>query len=431
MPFEHSLTAARNIAVIGGGISGMGAAWLLGHGHNVTLFEAGDRLGGHARTVVAGRNANQPVDTGFIVFNRVNYPRLCALFDELGVPVVQSKMSFGASFDGGAFEYSVQSINSLFAQRRNIVRPAFARMVRDIVHFNNNALAMADDPSMTVRDLLQKLGTSDWFRDYYLLPFSGAIWSTPREKVLDFPAYAMIRFFRNHALLGKKGQHQWYTVRGGSQQYVSRLGRALEERDVSVRLSAQVQSVRRGLTGPEVHTKGQGWERFDEVILATHADDTLRLLADPSRSERAALERIAYQPNTVTLHRDATIMPKRRAVWSSWSYTEPKGGSKALDLTYWMNSLQPIPHSDPMFVTLNDTGRIRDELIYDQTTMRHPVYGAGVLDAQEQMRNMNGTNHTWFCGAWMRNGFHEDGIASAAAVADQILQTTALQAAAV
>ncbi|MEX0286660.1 MAG: NAD(P)/FAD-dependent oxidoreductase [Paracoccaceae bacterium] len=420
MPFEHPIAATRNIAVIGGGISGMGAALLLGRDHRVTIFEAGPQLGGHARTVIAGRNRDQPVDTGFIVFNHVNYPHLCAMFDELDVPTAKSDMSFGASFDGGRLEYSVQSIDALFAQRRNLVNPAFVRMVRNLVHFNNNALAAADDPSMTVRDLLAKLGMGDWFRDYYLLPFSGAIWSTPREQVLDFPAYAMVRFFKNHALLGKKGKHQWYTVRGGSQEYVSRVTRALEQQGTQLRTSTPVQAVRRSVLGVEVQTANHGWERFDEVIFATHSDDTLRLLADPSVTERDALGRIAYQPNTVTLHRDASIMPKRKRVWSSWSYTEPRGGSQALDLTYWMNSLQPIPKDDPMFVTLNDNGRIRDDLIYDQTTMRHPVYGPGVLEAQDRLREINGTNRTWFCGAWMRNGFHEDGLASAVEVVEQI-----------
>lgn len=430
MPFEAPSSGTRNIAVIGGGISGLGAAHLLCRDHRVTLFEAAPRLGGHARTVIAGRHGDQPVDTGFIVFNKVNYPHLCRLFDDLDVPVAKSNMSFGASFHGGRLEYSVQSIDALFAQRTNFLSPSFLRLVRDLVYFNNNALEAANDPSMTVRDLLAKLGTSDWFRDYYLLPFSGAIWSTPREQVLDFPAYAMIQFFRNHALLGKKGQHQWYTVRGGSDQYVSRLGAALSRQGVDIRTGAAVQSVRRGVTGAQVKLWGQDWTSFDDVVFATHSDDTLSILADPSHTERLALGQIAYQPNRVTLHCDPSVMPRRRKVWSSWNYTEPAHGSDDLDLTYWMNSLQPIPMDDPHFVTLNDSGRIRDEFIYDQVTMRHPVYGPGVLEAQDMLRASNGTNRTWFCGAWLRNGFHEDGLATAVDVADAIRQSTALPIAA-
>lgn len=420
----------QKIAVIGGGISGLGAAWYLGQDNDVTVFDAAPRLGGHARTVHAGRTGDQPVDTGFIVFNKVNYPHLCQLFADLDVPIAQSNMSFGASFYGGELEYSVQSIDAVFAQRRNLMRPKFIGMIRDLVRFNKTALMAADDPSMTVGELLDKMGTGDWFRDYYLLPFSGAIWSTPREQVMDFPAYAMIRFFRNHALLGKKGAHQWYTVQGGSAQYVNRLTTALGQMGVDLRPGTPVQAVRRGPLGAEVKTHGADWQAFDQVIFATHSDDALSLLVDPTRAESQALGQIAYQDNTVTLHCDDSIMPVRRKVWSSWNYTEPAGGSEALDLTYWMNSLQPIPQDDPMFVTLNDPGRIDEALIYDQTVMRHPVYGVGVLDAQEQLQQMNGDNHTWFCGAWMRNGFHEDGIASAAAVAGALRERQALPVAA-
>ncbi|MGB1387430.1 MAG: NAD(P)/FAD-dependent oxidoreductase [Paracoccaceae bacterium] len=430
MPFEQPISGRRHVAVVGGGISGLGAAWRLGSDHRVTLFESAPRLGGHARTLVAGRSGDQPVDTGFIVFNHVNYPHLTALFEELQVPIAKSSMSFGASFNNGQLEYSVQSIDALFAQRRNLIHPAFMRLVRDLVYFNNNALAAADDPSMTVAQLLAKLGTSDWFRDYYLLPFSGAIWSTPRSQVMDFPAYAMIQFFKNHGLLGKKHMHQWYTVKGGSTQYVSRLTAELKRQAVDLRTNAGVHSVRRAPDGVHVKTAGADWERFDEVVFATHSDVTLSLLDDPSATESTALGQIKYQPNTVTLHCDPSVMPKRRKVWSSWNYTETTEGSEALDLTYWMNSLQPIPKDDPHFVTLNDPGRIREDLIYDQTTMRHPVYGPGVLEAQDLLKTNNGTNRTWFCGAWMRNGFHEDGLASAVSVADGIRRTAQMPVAA-
>ncbi len=440
MPFEahqpdpRAISPLRSrIAVIGAGISGMGAAHLLGKRHDVTLFEAGTTLGGHARTVIAGKNGDQPVDTGFIVFNYANYPHLADLFAELKVPVVPSSMSFGASIDGGRIEYALTSLNAIFAQRRNALRPKFLRMLRDIVRFNRHALTLASaDRSLTIGDLLAQLGTGTYFRDYYLLPLSGAIWSTPTQKIMHFPAYAMMNFFDNHALLSYTGQHQWYTVEGGSRQYVDRLETAMRSGGVKIRLNTGVQGVRRPITGgAQVKTQGGEWEDFDEVIFATHSDDTLALLQDARPQEKTALGAILYQPNDITLHADTAIMPKRRATWASWVYTEDsKAVSDRIDLTYWMNSLQPIPQDDPHFVTLNTKRTIREELIYDQVTLRHPVFDLGALAAQQQVAAFNGDNNTWFCGAWMRNGFHEDGLASAIEVVHQIEGAKALSIAA-
>ncbi|SFD83947.1 hypothetical protein SAMN04488523_10336 [Sulfitobacter brevis] len=438
MPFEaltpdpeQSRPNRRRIAVIGAGISGMGAAYMLGLDHHVTLFESGPKLGGHARTVVAGKNGDQPVDTGFIVFNYANYPHLAALFAELDVPVVPSNMSFGASIDGGRIEYALTSMNAVFAQRRNMVNPSFLRMLRDIFRFNKHALSFAGDRSLTIAEFLQVLGTGQYFRDYYLSPLSGAIWSTPTDKIMDFPAHAMINFFENHALLNYSGQHQWYTVKGGSTEYVSRLAAALRTRGVETRLNADVAGVRRSAQGAQVRVTGGEWQDFDEVIFATHSDDTLALLSDATAQERAALGAIRYQPNDITLHADANIMPKRRATWASWVYTEDrKKTSDRIDLTYWMNSLQPIPQDDPHFVTLNTKRTIREELIYDQVTLRHPVFDLAALAAQKQVAAFNGAQNTWFCGAWMRNGFHEDGLASAVAVVDGIRDRSALSLAA-
>jgi predicted NAD/FAD-binding protein len=431
MPFELGAGAPKKIAVIGAGISGMGAAYMLADAHSVTLFESESRLGGHARTVIAGKNADQPVDTGFIVFNTVNYPNLVSLFNRLDVPVTKSNMSFGVSIDGGQLEYALHSVDSLFAQRSNLARPAFWGMVRDIFKFNSRALELAQDKSLTIGQFLDVLGTGDWFRDFYLMPFSGAIWSTPKEKIMDFPAYAMVQFFENHALLNTTGQHQWYTVQGGSVEYVRRLALQINKKGVDLRLGAPVQAVRRSAVGVQVKPWGGEWETFDEVVFGTHSDDTLAMLADPSGTEKAALGAIAYQPNEVTLHCDPSVMPKRRKTWASWVYTEDSGNrSDQIDLSYWMNSLQPIPQDDPHFVTLNAKKPIRDEFIYDQTTMRHPVYDLGALTAQQTLTALNGTNSTWFCGAWMKNGFHEDGLASAVDVVQAINRATALQVAA-
>ena len=413
MSFETGQVAPRKIAVIGAGISGMGAAHALATNHNVVLFEAEDRLGGHARTRMAGANKDQAVDTGFIVFNYANYPHLTKLFDDLDVPVTHSNMSFGASFRGGRMEYGLASLNALFAQRSNIASPRFLRMVRDILKFNAKGLEASQDETLTIRQLLEKLNLSNYFRDHYLLPFSGAIWSTPKEQILDFPAYAMMRFFDNHALLGATGQHQWYTVDGGSREYVTRLGADMLKRGVDMRLGAPIDAVRRTAAGADVKTHGADWEAFDEVIFATHSDDTLAMLSDATADEKSVLGAVRYQPNKVILHSDTSIMPKRRQVWSSWIYSEDAQRTDTeINLTYWMNSLQPWLKAEDMMVTLNSNRPIKDELIWDEVTLRHPVYDLAAIAAQEAAASMNGTNRTWFCGAWMKNGFHEDGLSS-------------------
>lgn len=399
---------------------------MLRNEHHITLFEAEPRLGGHARTKMAGKDRNQPVDTGFIVFNYANYPYMSALFEELEVPVVKSNMSFGASFDGGRLEYALTSLDALFAQRRNAVSPRFLGMVRDILKFNKDALRLAEDRSLTLGAFLENLGTGPWFRDYYLLPFSGAIWSTPTEKIMDFPAHALIRFFENHALLNTNGQHQWYTVDGGSIQYVRRLEKALRGQGVDLRLGAPIQSVTRDGAQACVRPEGGDAETFDHVIFATHSDDSLRMLADATAEEAKALGAIAYQPNEVVLHADENLMPRNRKTWASWVYTEDAASrSDRIDLTYWMNSLQPIPMEDPHFVTLNTRRSIREELIYDTVTLRHPVYDLAALAAQNDVAAFNGTRNTWFCGAWMKNGFHEDGLSSAVDVVRRLREVSA------
>ncbi|MFN4101744.1 MAG: NAD(P)/FAD-dependent oxidoreductase, partial [Pararhodobacter sp.] len=367
MPFESPVLPPRHIAVIGAGISGMAAAWLLAASHRVTLIEAAPRLGGHARTVMAGKRGDQPVDTGFIVFNHANYPNLTAMFEALDVPTAPASMSFGASFDNGACEYALASLDTLFASRRNAADPRFLRMVRDILRFNARAESAATDPDLTIGGLMDNLGMGRWFRERYIAPFSGAIWSTPKEKIMDFPARAMVDFFRNHALLSATGQHQWMTVHGGSIEYVRRLEADMRKLGVDIRLSAPIAGVRRNPKGAELRVEGGEWEAFDEVIFATHSDTTLSLLSDASETERAALSAIGYQDNHAVLHRDEAIMPKRRKVWSAWTYTEHSPQDRErISLSYWMNALQPIPQEDPMFVTLNSNRPIREDLIFDQ-----------------------------------------------------------------
>ncbi len=432
MPFEIAAVKPQKIAVIGAGISGMGAALRLADRHEVVLFEAENRLGGHARTKMAGRNEDVSVDTGFIVFNYANYPHLTALFDELDVPVTESNMSFGASINGGAFEYGLTNLNAVFAQKRNAFKPWYLAMIRDIFKFNKHGLELAKQhPQSTIGEFLKKLGTGDAFREYYLLPLSGAIWSTPTEKILDFPAHAMMQFFENHALLNYTGQHQWFTVEGGSIEYVKRVESALQAKGVELRLGTPIQSVERGVLGPRVKTHGSDWEGFDQIVFATHSDDSLRLLSDASEHEHRALSAVKYQPNDIVLHSDTSIMPKKRAVWASWVYTENQNKrSDQIDLTYWMNNLQPIKSDQDFMVTLNTTRPIREDLIWDQVTLRHPVYDLAALEAQKIVASNNGANKTWFCGAWMKNGFHEDGLSSGLDVAESILAQDAMAMAA-
>lgn len=409
--FDCQPLLRKRIAIIGGGISGLAAAYYLSPHHDVTVFEADNRLGGHARTVTAGLRGDQPVDTGFIVFNYATYPNLTRLFSDLDVPVTRSDMSFGASIDGGRVEYGLGSLSGLLAQRRNLVRPRFHGMVADILRFGKHAEAAAKDDGKSIGELVEELKLGSWFRDYYLMPMCGAIWSTPVDDVDRFPARSLVRFFRNHALLAGSGKHQWWTVKGGSVEYVRRLQDSLRVRGVRIRNNAPAVGLTRDADGADLCIAGQDEQRFDEVILACHSDQALAILgADARPAERAHLGAIRYQSNSAVLHRDPAQMPKRRACWSSWAYRSQDG---AIGVTYWMNRLQNIPESDPLFVTLNPSSEIPEDMVYDRKDFAHPVFDGPALRAQRGLRDIQGENHTWFAGAYNRHGFHEDGIASA------------------
>ncbi|WP_424831932.1 NAD(P)/FAD-dependent oxidoreductase [Ruegeria sp.] len=415
--FDETRGVRKKIAVVGAGISGLSAAYYLSENHDVTVFEAESRLGGHARTVLAGKHGDQPVDTGFIVFNYVTYPYLTRLFDELNVPVIKSEMSFGATIDGGRIEYGLNNLRTLTAQKRNLARPAYYKMIADILRFGKEAPEAARDDDTTIGELVDQLRLGHWFRHNYLMPMCGAIWSTPVEFVDQFPARSLVQFFRNHALLasGRANQHQWYTVKGGSIEYVRRIETALRGRGSEIRVASPVQHIDRHDLGVTIRSQGQS-ELFDEVILATHSDQSLAILGDQATAaEKAALGAIRYQPNTAVLHCDPRQMPRRRACWSSWTYRSQKGN---VGVTYWMNRLQNIPDSDPLFVTLNAASEIPAEKTYDTVEFAHPVFDKAALHAQGQIRKMQGQNRTWFAGAYNRHGFHEDGIASAMHVVD-------------
>ena len=415
MPFDQK--QKERIAIIGGGISGLAAAYELSRDYDVTLYEASDRLGGHARTVLSGRNGNTPVDTGFIVFNYPNYPNLTRMFAELDVPVKKSDMSFAASIDGGKIEYGLSNLKALFAQRRNILRPGFWRMVFDIAKFNQNAVKAASDDRMTVAELLDRLKMGKWFRNYYLLPISGAIWSSTPEQIGDFPAKSLVQFFENHALL-TANTHQWYTVDGGSIEYVIRIAQAIVNMGGTICLGTPINEVRRTEENVMIGQTNGIWQEFEQVLFACHSDDALTLIAEPTSVETQILSDIRYQDNHAVLHRDASQMPNRMDCWSSWVFQSTENTTAAsIGITYWMNSLQNIDASDHLFVTLNPEQKIPPELVYEETGFRHPVFDQNAIEAQHKLRGIQGDNNTWFCGAYTRYGFHEDGYASAMDVA--------------
>lgn len=424
MSFDIPSPLPQRIAIVGGGISGMAAAYLLADHHDVTLFEAAPKLGGHARTVIAGKRGDQPVDTGFIVFNYVNYPHLTAMFRDLDVPVVKSDMSFGATIDNGRVEYGLRDLAAVTGQRRNLLRPSFFRMLRDIMRFNGGAERLAQDGT-TIGELVDEMQLGEWFRRYYLMPICGAIWSTPPEEIQSFPARSLVRFFRNHALLSATGQHQWWTVKGGSVEYVTRLAQNLSDRGVTLRTGAPITSVHRDAAGVQISTPGVEPQRFDQVIFACHSDDALRMLANPTPTEAAALGDLRYQDNHMILHADQAQMPHRKACWSSWVYKADASDTRpAIGVTYWMNRLQNIPEDDPLFVSLNPVHDVDPTLIYDEKTFRHPVFDIAALKAQETIADLQGQNQTWYAGAYLRHGFHEDGFASAVRVAKSLNRVT-------
>ena len=406
--------------MIGGGVSGLGAAYMLAPENEVVLFEASKRLGGHARTVLAGRRGETAVDTGFIVFNYHTYPHLTQMFRDLQVPVKQSDMSFGVSIDNGGLEYSMRDFSAITAQKRNLARPQFWRMLGDIVRFNKNAVAAAQDPDLPLGEFLNQLNMGDWFRNHYLLPMSGAIWSSTPEQMESFPARSLVQFFDNHALL-TPNTHQWHTVDGGSIAYVTRIAAAIRSAGGEIRTGSPIASVTRTDPGVEIRCRGGVPEAFDEVVFACHSDQALALLSDPTAKEQSILGSIRYQPNRAVLHSDTSQMPIRKRAWASWVYKSTTNRPAArIGLTYWMNRLQGLDPSDPLFVSLNPETEIPDQLVYEETEFAHPVFDRAAIRAQAELRLVQGQNKTWFCGAWTRHGFHEDGYASAVAVVERL-----------
>lgn len=409
------------IAVIGAGVSGLGAAWLLSRRHDVVIYERENRFGGHSCTVEAPTQAGRvPVDVGFIVFNERNYPNLVALFDHLGVPTEDSDMSFAVSLDEGRFEYG-SSFAGYFAQRRNIARPSFLRMTHDILRFNRLApqlLDKSEDLDFTIGDFVADAGFGKTFRDRYLLPMASCIWSTPLGQMLDYPAQTFVRFFNNHGLLTIGPQLQWRTVSGGSRSYVERIVAPLRAR---ARLSTPASAVRRTPAGVEVRDAGGHWDRFDRIVLACHADQALALLTDADEQERSLLGRFAYSTNEVWLHGDESLMPRRRGAWASWNYVADSSSRDSnVSVTYWMNRLQNLPDSTPLFVSVNPGRAPAPAAAHARFSFEHPMYDAAAIRAQRDLHRLQGVRDTYFCGSYCGYGFHEDALSAGLDVAEQL-----------
>ncbi len=416
-----------NIAVVGSGIAGLSAAWLLSNKHRVTLFEADDRPGGHTNTVPMEVNGKTiMVDTGFICFNEATYPNLIAFFEHLGVPVHPTSMSFSASMGGGAYEYSGGTYFGMFGQPGNILRASHWRLISDILKFfreaGQNIENIPDD--FTLADYVKTEGYSEEFCKRHLLPMAAAIWSSKMDDMMVYPAKAFIRFFHNHGLLKMYGRPEWRSVLGGAKKYVDKI---LSDSPIELRTGTPVTKIDRTQFGVVLHSGGGEAERFDQLVIATHADQALEMLDAPSNAEQSLLSSFGYSRNTAILHRDRSYMPKRKLTWASWNYLDwtrshfqAANDEPELCVTYWMNKLQKLPTKENIFVTLNppEGSDIKNKAA--EFTYSHPVFNAAALRAQRDLWDIQGNNRTWYCGAHFGSGFHEDGLQSGLAVAEQL-----------
>lgn len=422
MPFDHADNGAsasrQRIAVIGGGVSGLSAAWLLSRAHEVVVYEQDSRLGGHSNTVDADLPGGSiSVDTGFIVYNQPSYPNLTALFDHLGVETEESCMSFAASIDGGRVEYSGQSASAIFAKKSNAASPTFWRMLRDIPRFHRDAKKALDGgfcEHASLGEFVSERRYGRGFRDHFLKPMAAAIWSTPAIKVLEYPALSFFNFCENHGLLRVLNGQHWRTVSGGSRTYVRELEKSFAE---GVRLSSGVARIERNPDGVMVTDVHGNADQFDQVILASHANAALAMLSDANEEERGVLSSFTYQPNRAVLHTDGGQMPRRQRAWSSWNYlSDDQEGA----VTYWMNRLQNLPCKEDVFVTLNPVTPVREDAIIADFAYEHPMFNANTWKAQRDIWRIQGRGGVWYAGAHLGYGFHEDGLQSGLAVAEAI-----------
>lgn len=408
------------IAIVGSGIAGLGLAYYLRHGRNrITIYEKEDYLGGHANTVETTEGGRQiPIDTGFMVFNHVTYPLLLALFDELNVPTEKTDMSFSVQHKLAGLEYAGASFNRLFGDRKNIINLRFWRMLSEIDRFNKEALQSILDPfnhSISLADYTRSRGHKEDFVNFYLVPMSSALWSTPPEKMLNFPALTLLRFFKNHGLLGVDTQHQWWTVKGGAREYVKRLVASLQ---AVPRICSKVVEVRRGTRKVSVTTSDGETRDYDQVALACHADQALHMVADPTPDEARLLSAFSYQENNTILHTDKRVMPSTRRCWASWNYRIDDSGAST---HYWMNSLQRVSEKRDYFVTLNGVHLVDRSQILKRLSYHHPLFDLNALRAQSELQVLNERspgNKIFYCGSYFGYGFHEDALKSAHQLAE-------------
>lgn len=400
------------IAIIGSGIAGNVAAYKLRDKYDITVYEAAHYVGGHTNTVdVQEGNRELAIDTGFIVFNDRTYPNFIRILDEIGQPSQPSEMSFSVHSADGRLEYNGSSLNGLFAQRRNLMRPSFYSMVRDILRFNRSALAEINEGPrpMTLGEYLDSNGYGRRFRDDYLVPMVAAIWSAEPGVALEMPVEFLVRFFRNHGLLQLEDRPQWRVIKGGSREYVRRLVHGHHDR---IRLNSPVRQLRRCGDGVEVTTAAGGREWYDAAFVACHSDQALQMLAEPNEVEREVLGAVAYQENEAVLHTDASVLPKRRRAWAAWNYFVPAAKHGHVAVSYNMNILQRLQSAETYVVTLNDDSRIAPGKVIRRIQYQHPVYTRETIDAQGRQAEIN-SDRIYYCGAYWRNGFHEDGVVSA------------------
>ncbi len=428
-PAGAAPNSKKKIAVIGGGISGLSTAYgLTKGGAAVTLFESDTRLGGHANTVDAQLNNGQTisVDTGFIVYNELNYPNLVGLFQEIGVETAPSDMSFAASFNGGQFEYSGSGAKGLLARRRNVTSPLFWSMMTDLIRFYRTAPQLFEDAAakdMTLGAFMQQHKFGPVFAQYHLLPMAAAIWSSPMMAMEDYPVETFLRFFCNHGLLSLGERPPWRTIKNGSRNYVEKIASQIGD---DVRLGSRISNVRRTASKVIITHADGTEEQFDECVFATHAPQALQLIDQPTEAEQAVLGAFSTHANEVVLHQDRNFMPRRKRAWASWNYIARNGAAVAQKagalpcLTYWMNNLQPLPTSEDVFVTLNPDQPIDEDKILGRFSYNHPAFDRAAITAQTHMPAIQGTSRLWFAGAWMGYGFHEDGAESGFAVAEAL-----------
>ncbi len=419
----------KRLAIIGSGIAGLGCAHFLQRDYEVTLFEKNDYVGGHTNTVEA-EEADRliPIDTGFMVFNKQTYPLLTHFFETLEVKIKPAPMSFSVKHTDRNIEFCGSSINHLFAQRRNLLRPSFYRLIAAINRFNKEATEFVNNPQVydiTLNEFVTKRGYGKDFFDLYLVPMSSAVWSTPPELMLEFPAGTLLRFFYNHGFLGLNTQHPWFTVEGGSKTYIKKI---LNNSNINVRLNTKIKSIHRGATEIKIISETGDVFYCDNVILASHADQALKMIADPLPEETRLLSEFKYQTNQATLHNDESVMPKTRLAWSSWNYEIARVSQKnqSTAIHYWMNSLQGVSNKKNYFVSINRPEAIDPVKVIKRIQYEHPLFSVGAINAQKQLPELNTsaltTSKTFFAGSYFKYGFHEDAFGSAVALSQLLLK---------